>query len=197
VVTLHQLTYSTRTLNPFFYRVHRSKIEATRLRGFWVIFRLNKLTVTNRDYYFINIYFTCLSIFLLSLKDNPSFNEIGVGAPSRRNESMGWPNRVTHRPTQDSSVEWPQERFMSKTKSTFTLFENPSIKKIICDHFYFFEYSMKKGDKKKSNLKLKLILEMSGNFNQHFSIKSQIKKPNFCDDMIRFNIRGKLNSSFA
>ena len=92
---------------------------------------------------------------------------------------MGWPNRVTHRPTQDSSVAWPQERFMSKTKSTFTLFENPSIKKIICDHFYFFEYSMKKGDKKKSNVKLKLILEMSGNFNQLFSIKSQIKSQTF------------------
>ena len=104
MVTLHQLTYSTRTLNPFFYRVHRSKIEATRLRGFWVIFRLNKLTVTNRDYYFINIYFTCLSIFLLSLKDNPSFNEIGVAAPSRRNESMGWPNRVTHRPPQGAKT---------------------------------------------------------------------------------------------
>ena len=26
---------------------------------------------------------------LLLLKDNPSFNEIGVGAPSRRNVSMG------------------------------------------------------------------------------------------------------------
>ena len=150
MVTLHQLTYSTRTLNPFFYRVHRSKIEATRLRGFWVIFRLNKLTVTNRDYYFINIYFTCLSIFLLSLKDNPSFNEIGVGAPSRRNESMGWPNRVTHRPTQDSSVEWPQERFMSKTKSTFTLFENLSIKKNNLRPFLFFRvFDEKRGQEKK------------------------------------------------
>ena len=32
---------------------------------------------------------------LLLLKDTPSFNEIGVGAHSCRNVSMGWPNRVT------------------------------------------------------------------------------------------------------
>ena len=28
--------------------------------------------------------------YLLLLKDNPSFSEIGVGAPSRRNVSMGY-----------------------------------------------------------------------------------------------------------
>ena len=36
-----------------------------------------------------------IRLLLLLLKDNPSFNKIGVGAPSRRNVSMGWPNRVT------------------------------------------------------------------------------------------------------
>jgi len=39
------------------------------------------------------------------LKDNPSFKEIGVGAPSRRNVSMVWPDNPKNCVTKEQEPE--------------------------------------------------------------------------------------------